>query len=549
MRLAHDPKAVRGAVLDGSSKIRDAFIRADAQVRRRPPAPPSPPPRSWPAGRAAPRLTALARAPRRARQMTGLIAPYRVIDCFRCAGLEFEDVGAVIRQFTRADQRFQWKRFCEELERRTRKYNTLSSAPPTIPMGTPTHTLPPLLRVATSLGSLPAFNADGSPLGRRGRAPSKSLLLKPPHPLGFQVPPGARGPRLPRMHSSGGLRASTSLDSIVSRQEERAAKVKRLFTTADLRAAQMHGELRARLDKAERLAASRSEAKLRAAKRKEEAALASEQAAADAAALAALPPPPAAPTADEQKRAANRQKLRTSSFVGSASDALNSRFTDMFKAFQYVDLDRSGTLNKKEISRALDMWNIPMDDAKLDELIAACDVDGDGDVDYKEFVDVLARDTVAPAAMGKRDMQSKEAMGVDAQEMMAQQLGHGGIKKYNVSINAPTHDGARRSGTPQQAPRGAATAASVPSATVKPAVDKQKLKNSSFVRGASDALNSRFSDMFKAFQYVDLDRSGTLDKKEILRALDMWNIPMDDAKLDELISACDVDGDGQVDYK
>ena len=70
------------------------------------------------------------------------------------------------------------------------------------------------------------------------------------------------------------------------------------------------------------------------------------------------------------------------------------------------------------------------------ELIDACDVDGDGQVDYKEFVDVLARDTVAPAAMGKRDMQSLEAMGVDSQEAMAQQLGHGGIKKYNVSINA-----------------------------------------------------------------------------------------------------------------
>ena len=37
---------------------------------------------------------------------------------------------------------------------------------------------------------------------------------------------------------------------------------------------------------------------------------------------------------------------------------------------------------------------------------------------------MLARDTVAPAAMGKRDMQSKEAMGVDAQEMLHQQLGH-----------------------------------------------------------------------------------------------------------------------------
>ena len=82
------------------------------------------------------------------------------------------------------------------------------------------------------------------------------------------------------------------------------------------------------------------------------------------------------------------------------------------------------------------MWNIPLDHDKLQDLIDACDHDGDGEVDYKEFVDVLARDTVAPAAMGKRDMQSKEAMGVDSQEMLAKQLGHGDKKYFDPSINA-----------------------------------------------------------------------------------------------------------------
>ena len=144
----------------------------------------------------------------------------------------------------------------------------------------------------------------------------------------------------------------------------------------------------------------------------------------------------------EGERARRKEKLRGSSFVTGASNALNSRFTDMFKAFQYVDLDRSGTLNAKEIRRALDLWNMPIDDEKLAELIEACDGDGDGEVNYKEFVDVLARDTVAPAAMGKRDMQSKEAMGVDSQELLAKQLGHKSAdeieknRNFRISINA-----------------------------------------------------------------------------------------------------------------
>ena len=108
----------------------------------------------------------------------------------------------------------------------------------------------------------------------------------------------------------------------------------------------------------------------------------------------------------------------------------------MFKAFQYVDLDRSGTLDKKEIARALDLWNIPIDDAKLDELIEACDVDGDGQVDYKEFVDVLARDTVAPAAMGKRDMQAKEAMGVESLDKAF--LGHSSVAKACLLYTSPS---------------------------------------------------------------------------------------------------------------
>ena len=119
-----------------------------------------------------------------------------------------------------------------------------------------------------------------------------------------------------------------------------------------------------------------------------------------------------------------------------AESGLNSRISDMYKAFQYVDLDRSGRLNKSELRRALDLWNIPVDDYKLDLLLADCDADGDGGVSYEEFVDKLARETVAPAAMGKRGMQSLEAMGVDSQEMLAKQLGHGNVKKFDVSINA-----------------------------------------------------------------------------------------------------------------
>ena len=157
-----------------------------------------------------------------------------------------------------------------------------------------------------------------------------------------------------------------------------------------------------------------------------------------ATAAAPLAPPAAAPPpAKPIDRYIDRSTLKkNSAMVRSAVEGLNSRFSNMMKAFQYVDLDRSGTLNKKELARALDLWNIPIDNAKLDELIAACDDDGNGEVNYKEFVDALARDTVAPAAMGKRDMQAKEAMGQDDVEVLSEHIKRRPKKNERFSLNA-----------------------------------------------------------------------------------------------------------------
>ena len=63
----------------------------------------------------------------------------------------------------------------------------------------------------------------------------------------------------------------------------------------------------------------------------------------------------------------------------------------MYNAFKYVDHDQSGTLNKREIRRALNMWKIDMPTDKLMDVIKACDADGSGEIDYGEFVEALSR--------------------------------------------------------------------------------------------------------------------------------------------------------------
>jgi len=145
-------------------------------------------------------------------------------------------------------------------------------------------------------------------------------------------------------------------------------------------------------------------------------------------------PPVAAPKPKPMDNFARKKAEKE--LLAMAEGAVNNRYSDMFKAFQFIDLDRSGRLSRDEIQRALDLWNVPMDEAKLDLLFSRCDVDNDGGISYEEFVDNLGRDTVTMAAMGKRGMQSSEAMGVSAYEAMDHQLGHSKQKKFNPSINA-----------------------------------------------------------------------------------------------------------------
>ena len=38
---------------------------------------------------------------------------------------------------------------------------------------------------------------------------------------------------------------------------------------------------------------------------------------------------------------------------------MNARFSNMHKAFKFVDLDGSGKLSQPEIERALSLWGVP----------------------------------------------------------------------------------------------------------------------------------------------------------------------------------------------
>ena len=52
----------------------------------------------------------------------------------------------------------------------------------------------------------------------------------------------------------------------------------------------------------------------------------------------------------------------------------------------------------------------------------------------------------------------------------------------------------------------------------------------------------------KAFQDIDADGSGRLSKEELAGALKRWKVPITPEKLDQLVTTCDADGDGNISY-
>ena len=73
---------------------------------------------------------------------------------------------------------------------------------------------------------------------------------------------------------------------------------------------------------------------------------------------------PEATHKQQQQLESQEERREREKIIQMATDSLNSRFAtgNMFKAFQSIDLDRNGRLSPVEIRRALELWNLPIDE-------------------------------------------------------------------------------------------------------------------------------------------------------------------------------------------
>eukprot|EP00049_Salpingoeca_infusionum_P003897 m.72252 g.72252 ORF g.72252 m.72252 type:complete len:449 (+) comp12327_c0_seq8:147-1493(+) len=78
-------------------------------------------------------------------------------------------------------------------------------------------------------------------------------------------------------------------------------------------------------------------------------------------------------------------------------------FKTLKERFDEADVDGSGALNRDELAKVLDSLVFPLDDDERERLFMACDTNGDGEVNYAEFMNVIDYSKPLPSDMEHLD--------------------------------------------------------------------------------------------------------------------------------------------------
>lgn len=86
-------------------------------------------------------------------------------------------------------------------------------------------------------------------------------------------------------------------------------------------------------------------------------------------------------------------------------------FHDLKAAFEYYDKDKSGKISLGELREVCIQFNLPVESELLESLLAYCDVDGDGQINYAEFANFLNwKDKMLPGGMHSTKKESEEGV-------------------------------------------------------------------------------------------------------------------------------------------
>jgi serine/threonine-protein phosphatase 2B regulatory subunit len=228
------------------------------------------------------------------------------------------------------------------------------------------------------------------------------------------------------------------------------------------------------------------------------------------------------------------------------------------QAFDTFDLDKNRFVGVAEIGHILSIIGEEATDEEIDEMIRMCDSDGDGQVTFDEFYKMMMQPPPPlPPPIPEKIQKSRKKSAYGAAERQYQRSATQGLQ--GVSSPGGLDEGNMTLGQPGQPPR--------PSQSGQPAKVSKKLEmetqnqkaqedkkiRTQSVEGLVTKLSggigkikpSQIKKVYKRFQDIDVDGSGSIDYAEFIQALGME----DNMISRRMFEVFDMDGSNSIELK
>jgi Ca2+-binding EF-hand superfamily protein len=204
---------------------------------------------------------------------------------------------------------------------------------------------------------------------------------------------------------------------------------------------------------------------------------------------------------------------------------VDTRFSEMRRAFRLIDEDSSGTCDASELKFMLNaMFNLSIPDHVMDRIIKLADYDGDGVINFAEFARIMTAEDVLKL---KKTLVADVSAWGSVNPEKALEVDYGALAKQNAKMAAGGYTGGshhvklRRTG---------------------PGIGALRRAHETYKK----AILARFKSIKDAFLVIDADGSGLIRRAELRRFLRGLSRTIPDRVISALIDFCDSDGDAKT---
>jgi calmodulin len=225
-------------------------------------------------------------------------------------------------------------------------------------------------------------------------------------------------------------------------------------------------------------------------------------------------------------------------YLGGRAGKLSAYAEDMHileNAFNLIDTDASGMLDRDEMRRLMSLMGNPCNDTEMDSLMDELDADGGGLVDINEFKDYWSEKSAELSKFAENMRTLQEAFAsIDTDGSGF--LDRSEVEKLLQLMGKPCSktelDGIM----------------SELDADGDGAVNFVEFQIYWGERGGVSKFTENMRMLEDAFKSIDTDGSGFLDPSEVKKLMQLMGKHYDRSELNKIMSELDPDGDGFVDF-